>query len=917
MRSLPIFAGLLLLAIPASSQTSLVGGTLEGTVADETGGIIQGARITIRDVATHRVRETESDSNGVFRIAQLSPGTYEVAVLQSGFAPYRHQGVDIPLGSTVHLAVVLQSASINTQVTVTAQPPSIDPAQTSVSSAVDKERIEELPVESRNYLNFALLAPGVAASAQQPGRQSLAALPDSGFTFGGLRARSNNIVIDGLDNNDEFVGSSRTELSLETVQEFQVVSGGLSAESGGASGGSIDVITRTGANAIHGDAFLFLQNGALDARNPFESESRAPMLHRYRMGVALGGPIVKDRTFYYAGFEQEHNRGLDDSFISPALASAINRIRPGSVTDNFFPTSRAETEASAKLNHQLTTRNALMVRYAYTNNRESGDAFNTAGWSDPSARGSNFTNDQAAVGALTTVFDPESVGDLRFQVANRRAVLRTNDAAGPGFDIEGLAEFGRPYEGNGSRTESHRQITYSFSRAHGRHLWKAGVTVNHVGEDASIADGFGGTWLFANLTSFALGQPFQFRQAFGNPQADYSVTAYGAYFTDHWSATRKLALDLGLRYDIERLPGNLRDAPHNLSPRIGLAYHVTPRWVLRAGYGIFFDRYVLAALNRVLQKNGVGAFEQVLDGEAAIAAFQSVGSGSLRAPVAGVPPSIYTADSSLGTPYSQQTSAAAERLIAKDLTANLSYLYVRGIALPRTRNIDTLNAYSGFQNIYQLEDSAQSAYQGVTAALNRRMSDEFEFTASYTLSWTRDNASDFTEQPQNPLQLAPEWAFSAQDQRQRFVFNALWELPIGDEEGATQPQPKSLPERIFSHIELAPIFTVETGRPVNPLTGIDNGTDAFPLSMRPAGFGRNAFRGPMFANMDFRVLKYFPFGPTAHLDLVAEAFNLFNRPNVGQVNPIYGLGAAPQAYFLQPLSGTGPRRIQFSLDFEF
>lgn len=110
---------------------------------------------------------------------------------------------------------------------VTAQPPAIDPAQTSVSSTVDKERIEELPVQSRNYLNFVLLAPGVSSSAQQPGRRSLAPMPDSGFTFGGLRGRSNNVTIDGLDNNDEFVGSSRTELSLETVQQFQVKFFGL------------------------------------------------------------------------------------------------------------------------------------------------------------------------------------------------------------------------------------------------------------------------------------------------------------------------------------------------------------------------------------------------------------------------------------------------------------------------------------------------------------------------------------------------------------------------------------------------------------------------------------------------------------------------------------------------------------------
>jgi len=923
------------LASTAWAQSSLVGGALEGAVSDSTGGRIPEATVTAREVSTHQSREVSTNGEGIFRIQEMAPGTYEVLVSQSGFATYRHAGVTIPLGATVHLDVAMQSAGVSTQVTVTAQPSPIDPAQISVSSAVDKERIEELPVESRNYLNFTLLASGVASSAQQAGR-SLAPLSDSGFTFGGLRGRSNNITIDGLDNNDEYVGASRTELSLETVQEFQVVNSGLSAETGGASGGSINVITRIGANTIHGDAFVFVENGSLNARNPFETENVRPKLHRYRTGVALGGPLRKDRTFYYAAFEQEYNRGLEDSFISQPLAGAVNQILAGGVfpriaafriNDGLFPVSRAETEASVKVNHQLTAANSLMLRYAFTNNREAGDAFNTAGWTDPSGRGSSFIRDQAVVGSLTTIFNPHSVGDFRFQIADRRAVLRTNDTAVSGIGIAGLVNFGRPYDGNGRRTETHEQVTYTYSHAGGSgHLWKAGATINRVNLDAAMADGFGGMYLFADLAHFAAGRPNMFRQTFGAINTAYAVQNFGAFIQDHWSVARGLTLDIGLRYDFEHLPSMLRQDGDNLSPRVGLAYQVAPGWVLRSGYGLFFDRYVLASLNPVLQTNGLSAFDQVVEGKAATAVFQSAGGGPLAAPYVGAMPSVYRADPSLATPYSQQVSFAVEHLLARDLTVNASYLFVRGVKLSRTRNVNLLppgpffgtgRAYSQFNDIYQLEDSASSNYQGASVILNRRMSNELEFSASYTFSKALDNASDFDEQPENPFALVAERALSRQDQRHRLVFNALWELPIGDEE-AGKPPTNNLFTKVFSHIEIAPIFTLESGRPVNPLTGIDsNGNDAFPLSSRPLGFGRNTFKTPMLANLDFRILKYFPFGETAKLDVVAEAFNLLNRANVAQINPVFGPGPAALPGFLQPLTALGARRIQFSLDFEF
>ena len=475
--------------------------------------------------------------------------------------------------------------------------------------------------------------------------------------------------------------------------------------------------------------------------------------------------------------------------------------------------------------------------------------------------------------------------------------------------------------------------------------------MNRVTLRAGVPDGFGGVYLFGSLADFVAGRPDQFRQAFGNANVDFAVTSIGAFVQDHWSVTRQLTVDLGVRYDFEHLPPGFNQDGKNISPRIGLAWSPSSKLVLRAGYGIFFDREVLANLTRAIQKNGSQAFEQVADDTAASALFAAAGGGSLAAPATGIAPSIFRADPGMATPYSEQISAGGEYLLATNLTLRADYLFVHGANLPRTVNINLLppvvltlaNAASlgvpnpapqqigqevfsparlntQFNDIYQLQNSARSTYQGVSFTISRKMNEDLEFSASYTLSQTRDNASDYNEQPQNPFNLAAEYALSLQQQQQRFVFNALWELPIGDEDdqGGKTEQNQGWLIRTFGHIELAPIFTIQTGRPVNPLTGLDsNRSHAFPLSGRPLDFGRNSLTAPGTAIMDLRVLKYFPFGASRRLDLAADFFNLFNRANVAQINPVFGPNLTPIPGFGQPIEGIGARQIQFSLDFEF
>ena len=934
--TLAILTGVAMLA----AQSSKTSGTLEGTLSDTSGGRIPGAKINLRQNETNQTRTVSTDDQGFFRATDLLVGAYEVRVELPGFAPYTHTGVALDVGTTVHLEIVLPAAGVTTQVTVSAQPPAMDPTQTSVTSAIDRDRIEDLPVRSRNALDFALLLPGVASSPGRNGARPYRVLPDSGFTFGGLRPRSNNISVDGLDNNDEYTGSSRTELSPEDVQEYQVVNNGLSAEYGGASGGSINVVTRTGANVVRGDAYIYIQNAALDALDPFQTTPGKPPFHRYRVGSSVGGPIVKDRTFFHAAFEQESNRGQIGSDIAPSLASAINSFlaaggAPGlkdrQITTGFSPIARAETETSGKLNHQINSQNSLMLRYAFTNNREAGDAFNVSELQDAGAHGSSFIADNALAGSLVSVFGNGGIGDLRFQAATRHAVLRTNDVADPEINIAGLVDFGRPYAGNSSRRENHYQASYTYLRSQRHQLWKAGGTVNRVRLHATVLDGFGGFYLFGSLADFMAGLPDTFRQAFGNPGTNDVVTNYGAFAQDHITLRPRLTMDIGLRYDFEHLPAGFNEDTNNISPRIGLAYSPGHRWVLRAGYGIFYDQQPLANLNRAIAENGTTGFEQVANGNAAASLYQGAGGGPLTSPAPGIAPSIFRPDPRLATSYSQQASLGAEYLINPDLTVSVNYLFVRGVKLSRTRNINLLppvvltaqNAASlgvpnptpqqigrevfapgrsdpRFNDIFALEDSASSTYHGFTTSLTQRMAKALEFMASYALSQTNDDASDFDEQPQNPFDLGAERGRSSQDQQQRFAFNALWNLPIPGQ------------------IELVPVIIVGTGRPIDPLVGLDaNRSDAFPLSSRPLGFGRNTLQTPATANVDFGVVKTLQLGEYRHVDLVAQFFNLFNHVSATAINPFFGSGTLPLAGFGRPIQGINPRQIQFAVNLEY
>jgi hypothetical protein len=931
-----------------ATQNSPTTGALTGTVKDTSGAVVPGAFVSVRSLTTNQTRSVSSGDAGTYSFPALPVGDYELRTELRGFAPYVNPSVTVALGRAAVLDITLSPEGVTADIGVTAQPPALDPTTTAATTTIDPERIEELPVNSRNYLEFTLLAPGVAPSNTQSngGVQTQAASPlaDSGFTFGGLRPRSNLIAIDGLDNTDETTGAARVALSPEIVREFQIVHNGISAESGGAAGGAINVVTRTGSNNFHGDAFLFGQNEAFNASDPIAAKAGVgrPLFHRYQPGVALGGPVRLDRLFFYVAGEQEHSLADSASDIAGSVRNRVNaalvsgfapNLPVRSVQTGRFRIGSDETEAAGKLTY-LAGSHTLNSRFAFTNLRSRSDAFNTEEFNDLSSRGSSYTKDYQLIGSDLMVLSPSSINEFRFQASSRKAVSNAGDRLGPEVDIVGVARFGRPYEADTSRRENRVQLLDDWTLERGHHEIKSGIAFNHIGLRSQMQDGFGGLFVFRTVDDFVAGRPADGRQAFGSARTGLGVTSFGAFIQDRYQPVRELTLNFGVRYDVERLPQSFRTRYDNVSPRIGLAWNPSKAWVFRGGAGFYFDRIPLAFMNRAIQKDGVHAYEQAADDTSATNIFFSTG-GRVASAIATIAPSIFRADPAFVTPYSTQANLSVERLVSKDVTARADYLFTRGTHLLRTRNINLLPPLaqpngraqfgperldSSFDAIDQLETSAASTYHGLTLSLNKRLSDEFELMASYTFSKTIDDASDFDEQPQNPYNLHAEHGLSRQDLRNRFVVNSLFDLPIGEDEydrGKSQA-PETLIDKVFGHIEAAPIFTFSSGRPLNVLTGTDEERSrGYPFASRPVGFGRNTLQTPRFVNIDVRIVKYIPYGEQRRLDFTAEAFDLLNHPNIVAINAFYGSGFAPLSSFGTVSNLAAPRQIRFSIDFEF
>jgi len=328
----------------AMSQAQSNAADLQGVVRDQNAAVVANASVTVRNSGTNISREATTDEDGFYKIVNLPPGEYELTVKAPNYKTAVVQSVKITVGQTANQDVPLEVGEITATVTVTSVSPNIvETTGTSVASTVDQQRIENLPINERNYLSFALTASTVGRDSGRP----IGPAPTTGLNFGGQRGRSNLVQVDGADNTDNAVNASRSTVSQEAVQEFQVVTNSFAAEFGRSSGGVVNVVTKSGTNDFHGNVFGFLRDKSFQARNAFAPVAKPPF-NRKQFGATLGGPLDKDRTFFFAAFEQRRRdeSGFFTSNVSQGLTASatipvIAGVNPVARTFNNITAAQA------------------------------------------------------------------------------------------------------------------------------------------------------------------------------------------------------------------------------------------------------------------------------------------------------------------------------------------------------------------------------------------------------------------------------------------------------------------------------------------------------------------------------------------------------------------------------------------------
>jgi hypothetical protein len=945
-------AGLVLccltVAALSAAQEALNQGSIAGRVLDPQGAAIAGAAVTARQSATHVAIEATTDNEGRFRFPYLRVGRYQLTVQVKQFRT-SSRTVTLSAGSAFDLRIMLDVAEIDAAVTVDASAPLLETARSQIAGTVPQAEIQNLPMNGRNFLDLALLIPGVSPTNTNSTQlfSETSAIPGQGISVASQRNLANAFIVDGVSASDDAAGLAGIPFGVDAIEQLQVVTGGGQAELGRALGGYVNVVTRSGTNNRQGTVYGFFRDDAFNGNNALTG-TRLPM-DQQQFGASIGGPIVRNRTFYFANLERKllDQTGLttitDDNVaaINARLAQVGYQGLP--VTTGIYPNPVHSTTVLGKVDHQISGADQLSVRYAFYD-VESSNARGAGVLNAPSgSTGIDNIDHSLSVGNVWSL-SPNTVNETRVQVARGDLKAYSTDVIGPQVSIAGVATFGTFSTSPTRRQNTLVQVVDNVSHRAGAHALRAGLDVLYNDDTITFLRTFRGSYTFSSLPNFLSGNYSGYAQTFGNPVVSQTNPNVGLYLQDEWRAASRLTLNLGLRYDLQFLETINTDAD-NISPRLGFAWTPTASQdlLIRGSAGLYFDRVPLRAVANALLSAGnttdITALRQpqvtgLLPSQEGAPIFPDILSDRLPSTAL---VSITTMDRNLQNAYSKQANVEIERVLGGSRTLTVGYEYLRGeqLLMAINQNVPTCVAagsnngcrpVSTYMNNSQYQGRGTSNYHGLHVTYLQRPQDWASVRVSYTLSKSMNNVGEaFFNAPTDVTNVMRDWGRSDNDQRHRLVVSASASSP-------TTPA-RTIWQHVSHDFVASAFVQYYSALPFNIVSGVNSlqGTPGRPMadgSVSVANFDvravdvipRNAGDGSDFFSLGLRVSRAFRLPGGSRIEGLVEAFNLTNRTNAITRNTTFGTGSypsTPSASFKTVTAVGDPRTVQFGLRVTF
>ena len=853
------------LAAPAFAQIDK--GSIEAVALDQSKAPLPGVTVTLSRPETGFTSMSVTDTSGAVRFPALTPGNYEVAFTLEGFAPVAAQKVVLRVGQEAKVSVVMQASASET-ITVSAEAPIVDVHKTDSSTNIIPEQIAALPVPDRDFQRLAFIAPGV-----QRERGSFRFINGGPVVGAGGNASSATILVDGVDLTDQVNGLSRARFSQDAVREFRVITDRFDTEIGGSSGGALSIVTKSGTNDMHGSVLGFFRDSSLRSKGALDLKKNDDYKRR-QLGFTVGGPILRDKAFYFGSVEQINEDNIVLFRPGGAFASqAADIAHPfdqtllfGSGTINFNP--------------QMTGGvHAVYEKYTEDNFRVGGVADASYGQTLERKNWNTTFEHNWAISSNTS-------NEARVQYGKRRFFEPTNsNGVAEWFSSGNTLQTGGnilgDLLGDGSTWEIRDTFHQHVAIGAGSHDFKGGASLQHVDERLRIDTYATGLFIYVTDTR-AL--PLAYAYGVGSSDVKSDTDLYGFFAEDSWRPSSRSTINLGLRYDLDTngnnegfthplIPQPRKRDTNNLQPRVSFSYDLRGDGtnVLRGGAGLFTGRMLLVPALTELQQNGVTGRVTFTRVNGALLGLPALALDPANPTTTGIPskPAIALLADDYHNPEAKQYSLGyTMKIPSTRLYLDTEAILVDGESeivihdINWTGNATRLRPYSAYDQVNVYSNDGHSKYRALVLALNGNIRQNDLITASVTFADKKNISDDFspdfpTGYPNDPHDLEAEYGRARGAERVRVVLSGVFHAPWD--------------------VTVAPILEYGSGQPWTHRLGYDFNGDG-KNSDRPVGVGRNEEDGPNFRSLSLRLTKSIAVG-MGQVEAIAEVFNLTNAKN--------------------------------------